>query len=104
MIRTFSRAVALILFALLGWKFRPGFDSLMNDAQHLFAFLASQGKSRGSHPLRAQPAFLDRQLDILHKFYMRVQMEQRREPLIKFPRLLPLSCPRQFPEVLVLPR
>src|SRR5436190_7022546 len=69
-------------------KFRPVLNPVMNDLQDRFPFVTGERQARRAHPLRAETTFLHRQLDVLHKLHMRIQMQQRREPTVNRQRVL----------------
>src|SRR6185369_15228573 len=68
------------------------------------AFFADQCQSWRAGPLRAESALLHGQFDVLHEFWVRIEVQQRGEPAIKLPRLVPLPAAGQLPEILVLVR
>ena len=76
----------------------------MDDAQNPFPLHADQRQARRADPFGAQPAFQHRELDVLHEFRVRVEMQQRREPAVNLARLVPFASAREFPKILVLAR
>src|SRR5947207_1094701 len=85
-------------------QLRPVRDAVTNNAEDAFALVAGKRQSRFTHPFRAEPRFLQGQLDVLHKFDVRVELEQRVKPTIECARLVPAASPGQVPESLIFTR
>src|SRR5438093_5483173 len=79
-------------------------DAVVDNLQDRFPFLSHQWHARRAHPFSSETAFLHGQLDVLDKFDVRVQMQQRREPAVDRARFVPTSRARQVPEKLVFAR
>src|SRR5439155_17369677 len=82
----------------------PVRDSIAEDFEDLPALFAQERQARRANPFRPKAAFLHRQLDVLHEFRMRVQVQQGREPAIQLSRPAPFAPPCHFPEILVFLR
>ena len=67
-------------------------DPVMNDLQHLPPFHTRQWQPWRAHPLGAEPAFLDGELDVLDELGVGVEVEERREPAVDLAGAIPVAA------------